>query len=106
MLQQALPGTYVYKAFNTIGLEHLAQPSIDGTKLTMLIAGAPEKRDVAEAIVRDVGFQPVYVGPIRYARNLEALAELWIHMGVDPVPGGAVKLGRDFHFQLIRSKDA
>jgi predicted dinucleotide-binding enzyme len=28
----------------------------------------------------DVGFKPEYVGPIRAARNLEYMAELWVHM--------------------------
>ena len=44
----------------------------------------------------------MYVGPIRYARNLEALAELWIHMGVPGLKGGAERMGRSFHFQFIR----
>ena len=53
---------------------------ITGQQLTMLLAGAPEGRDIAELVVAGVGFKPKYVGPIRYARNLEAIAELWIHL--------------------------
>lgn len=74
-LQRALPGTIVYKGFNTIGLEHMYHSEGDliqpGTRLTMMYAGGPGKQEVAEQVVRDVGFAPVYIGPIRYARNLE-----------------------------------
>lgn len=50
-----------------------------------------------------VGFEPVFVGPIRYARNLEALAELYIHLGVPGVGATHQKTspGRNFHFQYI-----
>ena len=64
--------------------------------------GHAKGRKLAEEVVSAVGFEPVYVGPIRYARNLEALAELWIHMGVPGLKGGAERMGRSFHFQFIR----
>jgi hypothetical protein len=31
----------------------------------------PEPRATAAGVIRDAGFEPTYVGPIRYARNLE-----------------------------------
>ena len=37
--------------------------------------------------MKAVGFKPFYVGPIRYARNLEAMAELWIHMAIPGLGG-------------------
>ena len=42
-----------------------------------------------------------YVGPIRYARNLEAIAELWIHLTVPSFGDTPVAWGRSFHFQTI-----
>ncbi len=53
-------------------------------------------------VVAGAGFTPTWVGSIRYARNLEALAELWIHLGV-PGIGSSDKWGRDFHFQVGES---
>ncbi|KAI8473334.1 MAG: hypothetical protein J3K34DRAFT_411055 [Monoraphidium minutum] len=113
MLQEALPSAYVFKAFNTIGFEHMAAPRGDAVfggaavaaergPITMLFAGAPERKDAVAEVITDVGFDPRYVGPIRYARNLEALAELWIHTGI----GGAglnpgVEWGRGFAFQVV-----
>jgi hypothetical protein len=83
------------QAFNTIGVEHMEDPSgrlsnnfPGGTD--MMFAGSEDAAalSVATAVVRGVGFNPVFVGPIRYARNLEAIAELWIHMAVCAVCGG------------------
>lgn len=194
--QDALPESFVFKAFNTIGLEHMAHPSGEGVfgggaaaaargPLTMLFAGAPEKREAAAAIISAVvrrrggggaisracagassflrllqasaylpystycdplpsralhramsgpsaahaiwshsqscgftaapracrpiahttthtqGFAPRYVGPIRYARNLESLAELWIHCGIGGAGLSDVDWGRDFAFQVV-----
>jgi len=107
VLAEALPETHVYKAFNTIGAEHMAAADgreITGEQLTMLIAGDEniESRHMAEAVVAGVGFIPEYVGGIRYARNLEAIAELWIHLGVPSAGFTSVNWGRNFHFQVIR----
>jgi predicted dinucleotide-binding enzyme len=30
-----------------------------------------QPRRTVEGLISDIGFQPVYLGPIRYARNLE-----------------------------------
>lgn len=105
-MASALPDTHVFKAFNSVGYELMA--AADGktlglsTPLTMLMAGPEQGRDVAEAVVAGVGFTPRYIGPIRYARNLEVMAELWVHLGV-PI-GSPVTWGRGFHFQVV-SKD-
>jgi hypothetical protein len=42
-----------------------------GVPLTMLVAGPPEKKGDAMTVVAAAGFDPKFVGPIRYARNLE-----------------------------------
>jgi hypothetical protein len=60
--------TYVFKAFNSIPVELMRRPdgsSISGQRLTAMFAGGPRGADVAEIIVRDVGFIPVHVGGIR-----------------------------------------
>ena len=90
-IQSLLPNTKVYKAFNTLGVEHMS----DGTGKDMMYAG-PDK-DIAP-IVASIGYRPIYVGPIRYARNLEAIAELWIHCAVPPLQGNY--LGRDWTFGI------
>jgi hypothetical protein len=107
VLAAALPGASVYKAFNTVGVEHMARADgagITGERLTMLVAGdeAPEPLRLAERVVAGVGFVPEFVGGIRFARNLEALAELYVHMA----GRYATRLdgSRNYHFQFIRKK--
>ncbi|KAL7542069.1 hypothetical protein ACHAXR_011735 [Thalassiosira sp. AJA248-18] len=95
-LQMYLPSARVYKSFNTVGLEHMKE----ALGKTMLIAGDPDfsYRLIVEEVVKGVGFKPFYVGPIRYARNLEAMAELWIHMAI---PGlGGRDTSRNFWFSV------
>lgn len=41
-LSKCLPKSHVYKAFNTIGAEHMQNPVINDQKLTMLFAGPKE----------------------------------------------------------------
>jgi 8-hydroxy-5-deazaflavin:NADPH oxidoreductase len=106
LFQAALPKSFVFKAFNTVGLNHLGNP--DGSlvpgradslgPLKMLYCGPLEQREAAAQIIYAVGFHPVYVGTIRYARNLEAIAELWIHLAI-PGVGSSENWGMGFHFE-------
>ena len=68
--------------------------------VTYCIAGPAVAKEAAASVIAGVGFEPRYVGSIRYARNLEALAELWIHLAIPPVTEAA-DWGKDFHFQVI-----
>ena len=92
ILQKALPNSKVYKAFNTLGVEHM----VDANGKQMMYAG-PDN-DI-EALIAAIGYVPYHVGPIRYARNLEAIAELWIHMAIPPLP--ATQIGRDWTFAIV-----
>jgi predicted dinucleotide-binding enzyme len=68
----------------------------------MLVAGdvRPEFKEKVAAIVAAVGFRPRFVGPIRYARNLEAIAELWIHLAVPPAGETRENWGRSWNFAV------
>ena len=96
VLAEALPTAKVYKSFNTVGVEHMKY----ALGKDMMLAGDPDEasRKIAEEVVAGVGFKPFYVGPIRYARNLEAIAELWIHMAVPPLGGRTTT--RKFWFSI------
>jgi predicted dinucleotide-binding enzyme len=101
-----LPKSFVFKAFNTVGLNHLGNP--DGSlvpgradslgPLKMLYCGPLEQREAAAQVISAVGFHPVYVGTLRYSRNLEAIAELWIHLAI-PGVGSSENWGMGFHFE-------
>ena len=53
-------------------------------------------KQVAANLASDLGFDPVDLGPLAMARNLESFALLWITLAIQQ------KQGFDFAFQLIR----
>jgi len=75
----ALPGSRVLKAFNTTFAGTLAQGAVGPLTTTVLIAGDD---DAAKATLADVvqagGLKTVDAGPLRRARELEALGFLQI----------------------------
>eukprot|EP01098_Paradermamoeba_levis_P003354 TRINITY_DN1542_c0_g1_i2.p1 TRINITY_DN1542_c0_g1~~TRINITY_DN1542_c0_g1_i2.p1 ORF type:complete len:256 (+),score=60.51 TRINITY_DN1542_c0_g1_i2:111-770(+) len=99
--QQYLPESFVFKALNTVPAEHVTHPDgslINNNKLLALVAGHPDKKDLALKVIEAIGLETAYVGPIRYARNLEALAELYIHMAAFQ------QWGRNWAFQVDKKK--
>jgi 8-hydroxy-5-deazaflavin:NADPH oxidoreductase len=101
VFQNALPSAFVFKAFNTIGVEHMA--CAEGKDMFFCGSSTSEESlETVREVISAVGFNPIYVGPIRYARNLEAMAELWIHCAIPPLP--AANLGRDWSFAVARHK--
>jgi NADPH-dependent F420 reductase len=72
-----LPNAHVVKAFNTLFASHQNDPIADGTKLDGFVAGDDlgSKSTVLE-LVRSMGLNPVDVGPLARAQQLEQLAFL------------------------------
>ena len=82
-VQRELPGARVVKAFNTIGNQYFVGPSFAEGKPTMLIAGDDEaaKQTVAD-VLADFGWgDPVDIGGIEGARELEAICIAWVKIG-------------------------
>jgi NADPH-dependent F420 reductase len=82
-LAALLPGANVVKAFNTLFAAHQADPIADGTQLDGYVAGddAAAKATVLD-LVSSIGLDPVDVGPLARARQLEGLAFLNITLNV------------------------
>lgn len=81
-LQAKLPEANVVKAFNTAFASRMADPDADGQALDGYLAGddAEAKQTVAR-LVGDVGFEPVDVGELKFARALEGMA--WINISLN-----------------------
>jgi 8-hydroxy-5-deazaflavin:NADPH oxidoreductase len=82
-VQRALPEAKVVKAFNIIGSSYFVDPSFAEGKPTMLIAGddAGAKRVVGD-VLADFGWpDPVDLGGIEGARELEAICIAWVKVG-------------------------
>jgi predicted dinucleotide-binding enzyme len=90
-------GARVVKIFNTTGAGNMADPRYGDAPPTMLYAGDDAAaKAVAARLARDVGFDPVDVGPLSAARVLEPFGLVWITLAVHQ------RLGPDFIFQLVR----
>jgi predicted dinucleotide-binding enzyme len=85
----------VVKAFNTTGFGNMQNPIYAGKPVSMLFCTDDEAaQKIGERLIRDVGFEPVFAGPLKLARYFEPLAMLWISM--------TPKLGLNFAFTLVR----
>lgn len=85
----------VVKAFNTTGFGNMRNPIYGSRSASMFFATDDrEARNTASQLIKDVGFDPVYVGPLNQARYLEPMAMLWITM--------TQEYGRDFVFTMLR----
>jgi len=94
------PRARVVKVFNTNGAKNMADPDYGGHRVTMLYAGDDDGANrVAAALAEQIGFEPIYLGPLREARLLEPLAMAWI------VLARQRGLGRDFALDVVRRPD-
>ena len=72
-----LPDAHVVKAFNTLFASHQADPIADGTQLDGFVAGDDrDAKDVVLELIRSMGLNPVDVGPLARAQQLEQIAFL------------------------------
>jgi predicted dinucleotide-binding enzyme len=70
----AAPGARVVKAFNTTFAATLATGHVDGVPLDVFIAGDdPGARDQVAALAASGGLNPVDVGALKHARELEGI---------------------------------
>lgn len=82
-LATLLPDAHVVKAFNTLFASHQSDPIADGVQLDGYVAGddAAAKALVLE-LVASIGLEPVDVGPLARARQLEGMAFLNITLNI------------------------
>lgn len=96
-VQRAAPSARVVKAFNTTGVENMAQPAYGELRTAMFVCGDDAAaREQVLSLTADIGFEPVDAGDLSQARLLEPTALLWIRLAL--VQGQ----GRGFAFGLLR----
>ena len=91
------PGAKVVKAFNSIGVNIMADPNFNGRSALLLYCG--DDGDAKAAVARlatELGFEAQDAGPLRQARVLEPVALLWVSLAY------AQGLGREFAFQIVK----
>jgi 8-hydroxy-5-deazaflavin:NADPH oxidoreductase len=82
-LAALLPGAKVVKAFNSLFATNQSDPGADGVQLDGFVAGddADAKATVLD-LIASIGLNPVDVGPLNRARQLEGLAFLNITLNI------------------------
>lgn len=69
--KELLPGARIVRAFNAIGYARMGEAHQQPGKVGMPIAGDdPEAIKVASALIRDIGFEPVLIGPLVRGKHL------------------------------------
>jgi predicted dinucleotide-binding enzyme len=97
-LQRLLPKTQIVKAFNTVFAQNQSTGKVGKESLSAFIAGDDSKaKQVVMQLARDIGFDPIDVGPLRSARYLEPMAMLVIGLGY------GMKMGTKIGLKLIRA---
>jgi hypothetical protein len=75
IVQAALPGAFVVKAFNTISWPQMIDPdSASGPLSVPLVGDNQASKDTVAEIVLRMGLDPIDLGPLEYARWTEFAA--------------------------------
>jgi NADPH-dependent F420 reductase len=84
-IQELVPRARVVKGWSHVHARYLTAPVVDGEAQSVLLAGdhLGAKRVVME-LAREIGFDPVDVGPLRAARDLERLISVMLFVRLGP----------------------
>jgi hypothetical protein len=78
-LAQSAPGARFVKAFNTTFAGTLSEGRVAGPPLDVFIAGDdPDAKATVAGLARDGGLNPIDAGPLKRARELEAMGLLHV----------------------------
>ena len=79
MIQSWNPGAMVAKAFLTLGSNVIDDPSTASGPVSVPIASDSRiAKEKTARIVAELGLDPVDIGPLRYARHIEAMALIFM----------------------------
>lgn len=73
------PAASVFRAFNSLGWENLAEPRFGNVQADLMYCGPDgEARALVEEMIADVGLHPVYVGGLDQVELVDNLGALWV----------------------------
>lgn len=74
-----VPGANVVKAFNSIGMEVMADPTFGDARAVLFMCGDDKTATTTVAqLATDIGFDPLVIGSLTRARFIEPAALVWI----------------------------
>ncbi len=71
------PGAIQVRAFNTLGWENFAEPTIGGVQVDLFYCADLAARTIAEQLIADIGLRPIHVGGLDAAATLDGMTRLW-----------------------------
>lgn len=78
-----IEGLRYVRAFNTLGVENIINPRVDGVEFDMLFTAPATDRNVAEQLITDVGFRPIWLGEGEAAAStLDGLTRIWFALAI------------------------
>lgn len=89
------PQAQVVRAFNTLGWEIFADPVVGREQASLFFCAPAEGKEAAEALIADVGLQPVYLGGNDQIELIDSLAKVWFRLAFGQ------KMGRRVALRLI-----
>jgi hypothetical protein len=96
-LAEMIPDARVVKAFNTVFAKEMRTGSLNGEKLTLLVAGDDaEAKNNAKNIGESIGFEVVDAGQLSNAKYLEALGVLNMELAFNQ------KISSEVAFKLVK----
>ena len=91
------PGARVVKAFNSVGMEVMANPVFGSQRSALLMCGDDAGAvGVVAGLAESIGFEPVRLGPLARARLVEPAALVWIT--------ASGTLGRQFSWGVLQRR--
>ena len=77
-MAEYFPGTRFVKAFNTVNPRNFANPIRDGVRVAVPIAtNDSDAARITEALVRDIGLEPVQAGGLERAKDFDRGSPIW-----------------------------
>ena len=78
ILESRLPRTHIFRAFNTLAWETLANPLVGEEQADLFYCGEyGPAREIMEGLIRDVGLRPIYMGGPEVAPLLDNMTKLY-----------------------------
>lgn len=78
IVQYWLPHSNVVKCWNTVGADNFYKPLFDTTPTMFLCGDSKKSKQQVSELVRAFGWGPLDCGDLTAARQLEAMAALWM----------------------------
>jgi hypothetical protein len=97
LLREKAPGCHLFRAFNNLGWENMADPAFKGEQADLFYCGDPgQSQAVVDELIKAVGMRPIYAGGVEMAQLVDGLGSLWFTLATHQ------GYGRHLAFKLLQ----